>query len=113
MNYKFEANLFYEDPHGFMDDILTTASMPGWSWTGHNHPSHVIVYGSLLDQVGTYRGKDQSIRDILSAHGYSQVWTQWNGVDWAEDDEAKGQLYLWAKDTFTAPNTPSVPNDEL
>lgn len=90
--------MFFDDPHAHIDDILTVASTPGHSWTGHDHPSHVIAYGSMLDRVGSYKGTDRSIRQILQSHGYIQVWTGWNGFDWAQDDDAKGQLHLWAKE---------------
>ena len=80
-----------------MDDLLTDAQLPGWSWTGQGHPSHVIIHGSLVETTGEHRGQTLSVGDILRNSGYRQVWSRWNGLDWASDADAKGHLGVWAR----------------
>lgn len=97
-----------------MKDLLTDAQLPGWSWTGINHPSHVIIFSGLVDAVGLDRGENRSIRDILEQEGYTQVWSRWNGIDWAEDEDSKGNLHVWAKTNVdTLPNNIAKHVDDL
>lgn len=80
-----------------MADLLKDARLPGWSWTGHDHPSHVIIHKSLVETTGDYRGQTLSVGDILQESGYKQVWSRWNGIDWAADEDAKGVLGVWTR----------------
>lgn len=96
--HRNEAKHFYEAPVTYMEDLLTDAQLHGWSWTGHDHPSHVIIHTSLVDMTGLSQKQDRSIGDILVQSGYKRVWSRWNGIDWAENDDSKGSLTVWARD---------------
>lgn len=55
-------------------------------------PSHVVLFGSLLD----VREGDLGVAQALEGRGYSQAWSMWNGFDWAQDEEGrKGGVRIW------------------
>ena len=60
-------------------------------------PSHLIVFGELLDRKEETEDGVISVREELELQGYREVWHGWNGFDLLQDEaERRGGVRIWA-----------------
>ena len=67
------------------------------TWTTPAIPSHLILFGSLLDRTEVLEtGHEVRVRTAMEELGYGEVWRGWNGFDWAQDEvERRGGVRIW------------------
>lgn len=57
-------------------------------------PSHVVLFGSLLEVQDGPDGP--AVKDALAGLGYQAVWTMWNGFDCTQDEpRRRGGVQIW------------------
>jgi GPI mannosyltransferase 3 len=93
-----EESTFYASPSRYLLESFppspntTAAALPPGlrAW-----PSHLAFFASLLEEAKDNEGA--KVKAILEEKGYSQVWSAWNGFDWAQDDEKRrGGVVVWS-----------------
>ena len=59
-------------------------------------PSHVVLFGTLLEEAERIGEKSITVRSALETQGYREVWNGWNGFDFAQDEsERRGGVRIW------------------
>ncbi|WWC85658.1 uncharacterized protein L201_000524 [Kwoniella dendrophila CBS 6074] len=98
--HRTQQSFFYQSPVSYLQevfpyppaqlsDIANITASPA-------KPSHLIIFGELLDRSEIIQEKQITVRDSLVGLGYKQVWYGWNGFDLLQDeDERKGGLTVW------------------
>ncbi|WVQ85533.1 hypothetical protein IAT38_007699 [Cryptococcus sp. DSM 104549] len=112
-SHTTQQEWFYDQPIGYLSHVFPyppdqlhnipkTRAFPAL-------PSHIILFGELLSRAGTVveleeqedgevkvTDRKSSVRGELERKGYEEVWSGWNGFDWAQDeDERKGGVRVW------------------
>jgi phosphatidylinositol glycan class B len=98
-----QQDMFYSLPVSYLDKVF-----PHWPVSLHEitrtqpsptPPSHIILFGCLLDQVEVLQdGTERSVREALLHRGYREVRHLYNGFDWAQDDDKRrGGVRIWRK----------------
>lgn len=61
-------------------------------------PSHIILFGEVLDRRDTDGNANTSVAQALAGRGYYECATLWNGFDFAQDEERRrGAVRVWAR----------------
>jgi phosphatidylinositol glycan class B len=95
--------MFYSAPVAYLEKVFPYPPVPLHEITrihpSPDLPSHVILFGSLLDEVEVLEsGEMRTVRTALSELGYREIWKRWNGVDWAQDEsKRRGGVRIWRK----------------
>ncbi|WRT63509.1 uncharacterized protein IL334_000414 [Kwoniella shivajii] len=99
-SHRTQQSFFYQSPITYLTevfpyppaqlrDIANITASP-------IKPSHLILFGELLDRSEVISGKRISVQDELTNLGYKQIWYGWNGFDMLQDeDERRGGLTVW------------------
>ena len=93
-----QQDLFYQGPVRYLQTAFPEP--PGGFQNGQvmgDLPSHILLFGSLLDQVDHSGLGITSVREALSGQ-YEEAWSMWNGFDWAQDEPLrKGGVRVWRR----------------
>jgi phosphatidylinositol glycan class B len=66
-------------------------------------PSHIILFGSLLDATEDDIHDGMTIREALQNAEYEEVWRGWNGFDWAQDEVLRrGGVKIWRQNALSS-----------
>ncbi|KAK8844635.1 hypothetical protein IAR55_006482 [Kwoniella newhampshirensis] len=59
-------------------------------------PSHVILFGEVLERQEIIEGRPVSFQEELHRIGYTEAWHGWNGFDLLQDEaERRGGVRVW------------------
>ncbi|TDL27414.1 glycosyltransferase family 22 protein [Rickenella mellea] len=95
-DYRDQSDIFYDSPAAYLREhfpksvnfsfppAVNATRRSSITWN-HEWPSHIVLFGALLDE---------SILYILHDRGYRETWAQWNG--WEEDWRRRGGVRVWA-----------------
>lgn len=92
--------LFYSRPVTYIQHVFPNPPVPlhriPETKSMEQKPSHVVVFGTLLDEVEVIGSEAITVRSALEVQGYHEVWNGWNGFDFAQDEsERKGGVRIW------------------
>ena len=100
MKRPTQQDLFYAAPVKYLETSFPAPPGIKLSPTSYPLPSHVILFGDLLSQIGDSGVLvDLALRD----RGYEQVWSMWNGFDFAQDEtRRRGGVRIWSRTADSA-----------
>jgi GPI mannosyltransferase 3 len=92
--------LFYSRPVTYLQHVFPNPPVPlhriPETKTLQRKPSHVVLFGTLLDSTESIGATNVTIHSALHAQGYQEVWNGWNGFDFAQDEEERrGGVRIW------------------
>lgn len=96
-----QQDLFYDSPVSYVQQVFPYPPVPQAINTeaASDMPSHVILFGELLDRTELVNNKHVSVADALQERGYEEVIQLWNGFDVAQDEEKRrGGVRVWRKE---------------
>ncbi|WVQ93919.1 hypothetical protein IAU59_000997 [Kwoniella sp. CBS 9459] len=98
--HRTQQDLFYQSPVSYLRHVFPYPpaqlhDIPK-STVGPAVPSHILLFGELLDRTELINGSSVMVQDALHELGYSVVWTGWNGFDILQDEEKRrGGVQVW------------------
>ncbi|OCF43763.1 hypothetical protein I317_02367 [Kwoniella heveanensis CBS 569] len=100
--HRTQQELFYQSPVSYLQHVfpyppVQLHDIPK-STVGPTKPSHILLFGELLDMTEYTNGSSVSVsvEDALGQLGYSAVWSGWNGFDILQDEEKRrGGVQVW------------------
>lgn len=98
--HRTEQDQFYASPVSYILDVFPTRPLPSSSSaeTDSLLPSHIILFGCLLDVTQAVGQEMFSVRQSLASRGYHEARHFWNGFDIAQDEEKRrGGVRVWVR----------------
>lgn len=97
-----QQDMFYYSPVSYIQQVFPYPPLPldkaAVADATPDMPSHVILFGELLNRTETLGGKEVSVFHALRERGYDEVAKLWNGFDIAQDEEKRqGGVRVWTK----------------
>lgn len=98
-----QQKMFYQAPVTYLQSVFPLPPGPlhqslavkGLS----GPPSHVLLFGELLERSERTEGdKTVTVAEALAELGYHEIWSGWNGFDFAQDEaERRGGVRVWGR----------------
>ncbi|WVF66298.1 hypothetical protein IAT40_001038 [Kwoniella sp. CBS 6097] len=98
--HRTQQDLLYLSPVSYLQHVFPYPpaqlhDIPK-SIVGPAKPTHVLLFGELLDRTEQTSDSTVSVKDALHQLGYSVAWSGWNGFDILQDEEKrKGGVQVW------------------
>ncbi|BEJ13219.1 hypothetical protein CspHIS471_0303930 [Cutaneotrichosporon sp. HIS471] len=97
-----QQDLFYESPVTYIEHVfprppLKLSEVSASITSSDEHlPSHVLLFGELLERRDTLGNSSLSVEQALVGRGYHEAANLWNGFDFAQDEEMRqGGVRVW------------------
>lgn len=97
-----QQELFYHSPVSYIEQVFPYPPMPldqaSVADATPDMPSHVILFGELLQRSETVDGERVTVAQALQGRGYNETAVLWNGFDVAQDEEKRrGAVRVWSR----------------